>query len=213
MGTLRRQGKQLHTVRFCTHSKSTMKSVGAECAELVSLCITNVKYLDLYLNVPQVLRERLRTAQNLQDPVCAKVNKIRRSASGNLLLQLKKASGNTREMCRTLNEVLGELATTSARTRTILVEIRDLEDEAWKGSLLVAWRLTLSVLLDYQTHSLVSAKDSQLSTLKSFQSDWSFLKADKQGKDLKKTTNLIEFEPDFHCLNYVKSFLKISTTA
>ncbi|KAL7298947.1 hypothetical protein TKK_0008048 [Trichogramma kaykai] len=65
--------------------------------------------------------KRLKTEQNLQDSVGANVNKIRRSASENLLLQLKKASGNTGEMCRTLNKTLGELATTSTHIRLIWI--------------------------------------------------------------------------------------------
>ncbi|CAB0038179.1 unnamed protein product, partial [Trichogramma brassicae] len=76
--------------------------------------------------------QRLRTEQALQDPVGSNVNRIRRSATGDLLLELRKASGDAKQMCRALDEALGELATTRARPRVSLVEIRDLDEAAHK---------------------------------------------------------------------------------
>ncbi|CAB0030776.1 unnamed protein product [Trichogramma brassicae] len=82
--------------------------------------------------------QRLRTEQALQDPVGSNVNRIRRSATGDLLLELRKASGDAKQMCRALDEALGELATTRARPRVSLVEIRDLDEAATRDEILSA---------------------------------------------------------------------------
>ncbi|XP_046666641.1 uncharacterized protein LOC124358384 [Homalodisca vitripennis] len=87
---------------------------------------------------------RLRTEPMLYGEVGKNVNKIRRSAAGDLLLQLGRGSKDATKIGEKLNEVFGELATASARTHVTLVEVRDLDEVATKEEICRALKAQLS---------------------------------------------------------------------
>ncbi|CAB0040409.1 unnamed protein product [Trichogramma brassicae] len=108
--------------------------------------------------------QRLRTEQALQDPVGSNVNRIRRSATGDLLLELRKASGDAKQMCRALDEALGELATSRARPRVSLVEIRDLDEAATRDEILSALHKQLDGASELSLEAVKSLRKSYAGT-------------------------------------------------
>uniref|UniRef100_A0ABD2WD06 CCHC-type domain-containing protein n=1 Tax=Trichogramma kaykai TaxID=54128 RepID=A0ABD2WD06_9HYME len=69
----------------------------------------------------------LRSEPTLKDSVSS-VNKVRRSAGGELLLQLDKACISPGELGRKLDSAIGELGSATARTSVTAIEIKDLDE-------------------------------------------------------------------------------------
>uniref|UniRef100_A0ABD2WBR2 Uncharacterized protein n=1 Tax=Trichogramma kaykai TaxID=54128 RepID=A0ABD2WBR2_9HYME len=69
----------------------------------------------------------LRSEPTLQDLVSS-VNRVRRSARGELLLQLDKACISPGELGRKLDSAIGDLGSATARTPVTAIEIKDLDE-------------------------------------------------------------------------------------
>ncbi|CAB0034431.1 unnamed protein product [Trichogramma brassicae] len=70
----------------------------------------------------------LKGEASLQQTVGSSVHNIRRSASGALVLQLKKGVENASTLGAEIEKVLGPVATASARQHTSSIEIKDLDE-------------------------------------------------------------------------------------
>ncbi|CAB0036846.1 unnamed protein product [Trichogramma brassicae] len=70
----------------------------------------------------------LKGEASLQQTVGSSVHNIRRSASGALVLQLKKGVENASSLGAEIEKVLGPVATASARQHTSSIEIKDLDE-------------------------------------------------------------------------------------
>uniref|UniRef100_A0ABD2XQ23 CCHC-type domain-containing protein n=1 Tax=Trichogramma kaykai TaxID=54128 RepID=A0ABD2XQ23_9HYME len=81
---------------------------------------------------------RLYAVPALQDTVGKSVQCIRRSASGAMVLQLRKGVQNAAALGTELNGVLGEAATASALSHKTALEIRDLDECATKEEICTA---------------------------------------------------------------------------
>ena len=88
--------------------------------------------------------QRLRRTPELQDPVGNNVNKIRRTATGALLLKLNRASGDSGQLGQKLNEVLGELATATTLRSLTSIEIKDLDEVTTKEEICEALNARLA---------------------------------------------------------------------
>ncbi|CAB0038265.1 unnamed protein product [Trichogramma brassicae] len=87
----------------------------------------------------------LKSDPTLQQIVGSSVNKIRRSAAGALMLQLKKGVENASDLGEELGKVLGTAATASALLHTSTIEIKDLDECATKEEVTVALDALLGV--------------------------------------------------------------------
>uniref|UniRef100_A0ABD2W3P4 Uncharacterized protein n=1 Tax=Trichogramma kaykai TaxID=54128 RepID=A0ABD2W3P4_9HYME len=86
----------------------------------------------------------LRSEPTLKDSV-GSVNKVRRSAGGELLLQLDKACISPGELRRKLDSAIGELGSATARTPVTAIEIKDMDEVTTReeicGAYLPGWCL------------------------------------------------------------------------
>uniref|UniRef100_A0ABD2WJQ6 Reverse transcriptase domain-containing protein n=2 Tax=Trichogramma kaykai TaxID=54128 RepID=A0ABD2WJQ6_9HYME len=87
----------------------------------------------------------LKSDPTLQQTVSSSVNNIRRSATGALVLQLKKGVHNASDLGEELGKVLGAAATASALQHTSMIEIKDLDECVTKEEVTMALDTLLGV--------------------------------------------------------------------
>ncbi|CAB0042385.1 unnamed protein product [Trichogramma brassicae] len=99
-------------------------------------------HIDAKLEDPKSYAEilkLLRSEPTLQDSVSS-VNKVRRSAGGELLLQLDRACTSPDELGRKLDSAIGELGSATSRTPVTAIEIKDLDEVTTKEEICGALR-------------------------------------------------------------------------
>ncbi|XP_049315861.1 uncharacterized protein LOC125779263 [Bactrocera dorsalis] len=129
--------------------------------------------------------EILRTVRNNDtlQKLGENVTKIRKTAKGQILLELKEAQMKSTGVFKTeISKLLGENAQIKALTHEVLVEIRDLDEITTKEDITEAIRLQVNELSDFDINSIKSIRTAYLGTQTAVRKRSDLKKAIKKSK-------------------------------
>ncbi|XP_039970040.1 uncharacterized protein LOC120781937 [Bactrocera tryoni] len=120
---------------------------------------------DTWITVPNILRA-VKQNENLQ-VLCENVSRIKKTAKGEILLELKKAqTGSTKAYRDEMVKILGDQAQIRSLTQETTVEVRDLDDITTKEDIAQAIRSEFEELRLFSEECIKSIRPANAGTQK-----------------------------------------------